>query len=245
MAVSGISTTGVSALADATVEAAVSGSDYRSQLSMLLPRGKSWTRELTSNLQQLLSGAARTFDRIHVRGNELLEEMDPRTARETIGDWERITKPYGNEEPPTDLAERRAAVTSVWTSRGAWAGGPSLTFFASLATTFGYQLTIRRFHRQPFKCTSKCTDNLNTARAGWYYVWEFIVLSNGEARDAVFAGRIQQYALGHLAVTIAFPLLDPAAATFTRASTAVLKNPSRQLATALASGQRGDFYDGV
>jgi uncharacterized protein YmfQ (DUF2313 family) len=232
-------------LADGDDDDPPSGVDYRALLSMLLPRGKAWTREVSSVLQRLLGGVAMTFDRAHSRANQLLLEMDPRTADETIEDWERITQPYGTGDVPVDLADRQVAVTNIIVSRGGWAGGPSVTFFVSLASGLGFTLTIRRFHRRPFKCTSKCTDNLNTASAGWFFVWEFVALSLGAEKDALLQSQIERYAEAHLALTFAFPLLDSAAATFVRASVAVLTDPSSGTATALASGQRGELYHGV
>ena len=245
MAATGISSTGVGSSASATVIGAVSGRDYRALLSMLLPRGKAWTRQYGTVLQNLLAGAAGTFDAVHVRAAQLLAEMDPRTATETIADWERITKPYGEHEPPIDLATRRAAVASVWTSRGAWAGAPGILFFTTLLESLGYEVAFRRFHRKPFKCTSKCTDNLNTAQAGWYSVVEFIITNRGEALNALAVEQIERYAQGHLATAVAFPMLDVADSAFTRASTAVLRIPYGGTATNLASGARGEIFHGV
>ena len=109
-------------------------------LKRLLPpssydsNGAALTAELTAE------GAA--LDRAQWSADQILLEMDPRTASVTLTDWERV---YGLPDACVaaagivqSVSERRAALVSLVTLRG----GQTPAFFVALAAALGYSITI-------------------------------------------------------------------------------------------------------
>lgn len=133
---------------------------YGSHLAALLPPGAVWNLERNSTLRLLLAGIGDELDRVEARGADLLEESDPRTATETIADWERILS-LPDERVPTIsavLAERRVAVVQKLVGRG----GQSYAFFEVLCAACGWPLnTINLFPvlREGFRVDDRCFDS--------------------------------------------------------------------------------------
>ncbi len=109
---------------------------YARQLTQLLPRGPLWTTEAGSTLGKLLLGLSEELARIDARGEVLLDEADPRTADETLEDWERvlgITPPDGATEN-----KRRVAAAAKYVARG----GQTPSYFVALAASLGITATV-------------------------------------------------------------------------------------------------------
>lgn len=68
-----------------------SAADYLAQLQALLPPGDALTRELDTDLSNLLLALADEFARFDDRMELLIEEIDPRTTTQLIAEWERVT----------------------------------------------------------------------------------------------------------------------------------------------------------
>lgn len=148
---------------------ALSANDYLEQLQGLLPTGAAWPTEPTTALTKLLTGLAQELARVDARADNMLEESDPRTAYETLLDWEvdaglpdQCWILYGG----TSVESRRAALLMRITSRG----GQSVSYFIGLAALLGYpNASITEY--LPMTCSSNCNAYLNTATAGWAYAW--------------------------------------------------------------------------
>ena len=70
---------------DATVD------DYVSALLQLLPDGLFWRKlDDGTRLYHMLEGMAEGFVRLHNKGLDLIEEMDPRTATDMLENWEEL-----------------------------------------------------------------------------------------------------------------------------------------------------------
>lgn len=146
---------------------------YVRQLKALLPRGLLFFREANSGLSKLLSGIADELARVDGRATDLIEEFDPRTATETLDDWERflglpdedITSIPGTDE------ERRLAITAKLIRRG----GQTPAYFIGLAAACGYTVTIS-------DAVAGDVFRAGTARAGdllygitWVHTWVMTV----------------------------------------------------------------------
>lgn len=109
---------------------------YVRQLKALLPPGRLWNVEPDSNLSKLLEGIADELTRINARGVDLINESDPRTASETIAEWESVVgiPDLFVTTIPATLAGRRVAVTQKYVNRG----GQTDAFFRALALACGY-----------------------------------------------------------------------------------------------------------
>lgn len=111
---------------------------YGTMLEKLLPRGAVWDLEGDSELHALMLGAGDELKRIEDRGADLIEESDPRTATETITDWERMVGLPDDQVTVISavIAERRVAVTQKLVGRT----GQNLDFFQRLCRACGYPL---------------------------------------------------------------------------------------------------------
>lgn len=111
---------------------------YASQLLKLLPPGLLWNVESDSKLRATMLGVGDEFTRVQLRGVNLIDESDPRTASETLEDWERMLGLPDEQVPviPATFAERRIAITAKLVSRG----GQNYAFFETLCAAAGYPL---------------------------------------------------------------------------------------------------------
>ncbi len=143
---------------------------YSRTLKQLLPPGQIRDRiEADSVLSNTMIAAAGEFVRIDARGVDLGNESDPRTADETIADWERIVGLPDEQvtEIPATLALRRLAVTQKYVARG----GQSVSFFTGLALSMGYVVTLLK--TQVLRVGFRVSDRVYGA--GFAYSLEILV----------------------------------------------------------------------
>lgn len=117
----------------------LSADAYARQLKQLLPRGLLWHLEPESWLSKLLLAIADELARVDGRGEDLLDEWDPRTATETLDDWERVLGiPDGCVALADSVGERRRAVTRKVIAQG----GQSAAYYVALAAALGFEATV-------------------------------------------------------------------------------------------------------
>lgn len=139
---------------------------YGRQLRALLPRGAAWMAEAGTRLAQLLDGLATELSRVDGRAGALVDERDPRTAIETLADWERL---LGLPDDclltiPSAIAERQTLVALQAVSLG----GQTAAFYVELAARIGFTVTVTEFH--PFRAGDHCGDRCyGTA---WAFAWQ-------------------------------------------------------------------------
>lgn len=144
-------------------------------LKKLLPPGKLWNLLPESVLSRLFLAFGDELARVDIRGAALIEEMDPRTATETLGDWEAMLGLPDEDVltvPVTDT-ERRLAVVQKFIRRG----GQTPAYFLRLTEacgytgantiTEGYAATVFRYG------TSTMGEPLRDHH--WAHVWELNV----------------------------------------------------------------------
>lgn len=90
---------------------AIAAEAYARMMRGLLPRGRAWETRPGQFLFQLLLGAADELARVSLRVIALLDEADPRTAVETLPDYERNLRLTG----AGSNAQRQAAITELLT----------------------------------------------------------------------------------------------------------------------------------
>lgn len=109
--------------------------DYLAQLRALLPPGPAWSGEMGAEVDQVLQCLAPEFARVDARGDALLAEMDPRTVRELLPDWERVMGlPDTCLGPSQSFDDRRAAVFR----RMFEVGDARMAYYVQIAVSFGY-----------------------------------------------------------------------------------------------------------
>ena len=113
---------------------------YARQVKALLPPGSALHQESDSALSKVALAVGGELAHVEARGQDLLAEADPRTAAETLDDWERV---YGLPDAaistiPSSIEARRLAVTQ----KAVAIGGQTPAYFVSLAAACGYTATV-------------------------------------------------------------------------------------------------------
>ncbi len=132
---------------------------YVKQLKQLLPPGALWNLEQDSVLTASLEAIAEELARIGGRGVDLINESDPRTAEETIGDWERILGLPDElvTEIPGAVGDRRIVVVQKLLSRT----GQNYNFFFLLCAAAGYPLvSIELFAESVLRAGFRVSDRV-------------------------------------------------------------------------------------
>lgn len=111
---------------------------YVRMLATLLPPGPAFDN-LSPDLRACLEAIAEECARLDIRGKDLINETDPRTTTELIGEWETFLGLPDDRVLviPATLAERRLA---VWQKFVSLAEGQDYTFFENLFLACGYIL---------------------------------------------------------------------------------------------------------
>ncbi|WP_370556459.1 YmfQ family protein [Edwardsiella tarda] len=142
----------------------VTTDDYVSLLSALLPPGPAW-----NGSDPAILGAAPSLMRVHRRADDLMLEIDQRTTSELINRWERLCGlpdeciPAGTQT----LRQRQQRLDA----KVNLPGGINEAFYLSQLAALGKpDATITRYDKSTFKCTSTCTDAVNSTE--WRYYWQ-------------------------------------------------------------------------
>jgi uncharacterized protein YmfQ (DUF2313 family) len=156
---------------------------YRDQLSALFPQGAAWARDIGSAFDRLLGGVAQEFARIDGRAATLIEEVDPLTTLELLGEWERVAALPDSCAPSTaSIRDRQIAVARKISGLG----GQTPAFFVALAASLGVEVRIEEF--QPFTAGMRC--GLPCYSADWRFAFRVRVSSatetTGDLRFASF-----------------------------------------------------------
>lgn len=120
---------------------------YFQMFQGLFPPGQAWLIEKGSKMAAIVSVMAAEFSKVHARSDDLLRESDPRTALETLPEWE---TDYGLPDTCTGsedtIQERRNALLNKINAQG----GQSLGYFLGMAAMLGYDIRIEEF--RPMVC---------------------------------------------------------------------------------------------
>ena len=129
----------------------------------LLPPGWLLPRDADSGIAAVLGSWAGALADLEQLAAAMMDEVDPRTATATMGDWERVLgrDPCMADPATLSLSQRRAIAHQRWTARG----GSSIPYFLGLADALGYEITI--VEPKPFECgVSACGDTSALAHGG-------------------------------------------------------------------------------
>lgn len=112
---------------------------YRDQLKSLLPKGKFWTRAISSILHQILYGKADELARVDTRSDDLIQEAFTLRADETLSEHE-LDFGIDTEDIQviTSDSERRNQINAKLVATG----GQSKKYFEGIADSLGYDIVI-------------------------------------------------------------------------------------------------------
>lgn len=115
---------------------------WRDTLLLLLPRGSAFTRDPESGNGQWCQGLAEEWARVDARIDQLLTESDPSTTSELIDDWEiDWGLPSECTGPLVTLAERRQALLD----RIVNIPNQSRQTYVDRAAALGYTVTVTEY----------------------------------------------------------------------------------------------------
>lgn len=150
--------------------------EFELLLKELLPRGAAWSRE-EGRLSDLLGGLSVEPGRVHNRAVDFMSEVDPRSAAETLDEWERIA---GLPDPavgqPSTIDGRRKALHARVTAYG----GASPAYFIEIAAKLGKTITIEEPGLSLWRVGTSGVDEPITG-FGWAYTW----IVHGLTSDAI------------------------------------------------------------
>jgi len=142
---------------------ALSNTDYRQQLLALLPPSDVLDISDGSQLWSLLDAMSAELARVDGRADDLLRELDPRSASELLNDWEiELGLPDACAPLAISLVERRNAAHAKLTGRG----GQSIAYFTAIAESLGYYIEIEE--TRPFVIGSLAGEKLWATPFVWY-----------------------------------------------------------------------------
>lgn len=138
---------------------------YKKMLLDLLPRGRAWDRLPGSIAYDFIDAISKEFERVDARANQLIKEADPRSALETLDQWESfLGLPDECTGEQTTIEGRRQEILAKLTALG----GISRQYYIDLARALGYEITITEF--RPFRAgLSRAGDALTNG--DWIYAW--------------------------------------------------------------------------
>ncbi|MWP61037.1 YmfQ family protein [Gilliamella sp. Pas-s25] len=136
---------------------------YQRMVGNLLPYGPAWDKT-----EPILLSLALTLSKTHLRVDDLMREIDPRTTNELIDRYEQICglpDSCYSEESQT-LTTRRNRLDSKLNL----AGGINKDFYLQTLAINGYpDATITNYNNDVFTCESSCEDYLYDEE--WRYYW--------------------------------------------------------------------------
>ncbi len=145
---------------------------YLPMLLSLLPPGPIWEYEEGDDIYELLKALSYAYARIEARGQDLINEMDPRTTFELLSDWERVLDlPGTNPNPAITTQERRDAIHGLLLGFG----DPNRSFYEDLAEGLGYNAVVTQEQYSVWVPGSLVGNPLSQHE--WRYVWHLITQS--------------------------------------------------------------------
>lgn len=159
---------------------AFSHSAYVRQLRALLPPGLLWTVDQSSVLTKFLEALALELARIDGRAKDLVNEIDPRTATETLEDWERILSLPDERVTaiPATVDGRRVAIAQKYTSRE----GQNFAFYQRLVAACGHELvSITKYSGAVLRVGARCGNGVTYPDArcvgsNWAYAFRLQIV---------------------------------------------------------------------
>ena len=136
----------------------------------MLPNGRAWAKHVKSNLYKLILGISIEFVRFEKRILDAYDEMDPRTASETLPEWEDVFQSRNNcgDKTAQTINERRSLLLQREASRG----GSSAKYFIDAVSKLGFQAEIKNHNR--FRVGSRTGQRLNN-HDDWAFTWTLVL----------------------------------------------------------------------
>ena len=120
-------------------------------LMQLMPRGRAWPRETSSDLYQLILAIAARYRRAEFNSEKLLSEMRPESTLQLLSDWEEYLGLPDCSVIGDSVESRRVALVEKYHRKGGlWAAK-----IESLLAAFGITAIVEE--QFPHHCMRSCT----------------------------------------------------------------------------------------
>lgn len=139
--------------------------DFLRAFMSLLPRGRVWSRDVSSVQSRALLGLVTIYEDSTARTNQLLVDAFPGSTYELLPEWElTLGLPDPCAGPAPTIQARRAQVVARLTATG----GQSIPYFTGLAKSLGYEVTVTQF------MPSRFGKRFGTPFGGvdWAHAWQ-------------------------------------------------------------------------
>lgn len=141
--------------------------NYKNAIISLFPKGRAWSTEAKSFFHSLGKGISLSFERVHLRAEDLLRESDPRTCSETLEDWERV---YGLPEKcdvdnDFSLEKRFKVVNRAANFRG----DQRPKYFEDYVKALGFDCKVSEFHE--FRVDISSVEDPLSNGIDWVNTW--------------------------------------------------------------------------
>jgi uncharacterized protein YmfQ (DUF2313 family) len=148
-------------------------SPFARTLRQLLPPGVLWLFEADSILSKSILALSDEFARATGRALDLVEESDPRTATETLDEWERVLGLPDDTVTavPTTTAGRRLAIVQKLIRQG----GQNAAFYVALAAACGYSVTVHDDYGATLFRAGHGRSGSRCYGPAWAYTWRLDV----------------------------------------------------------------------
>lgn len=139
--------------------------DFLRAFMSLLPRGRVWSRDVSSVQSRALLGLVTIYEDSTARANQLLVDAFPGSTYELLPEWElTLGLPDPCAGPAPTIQARRAQVVARLTATG----GQSIPYFTGLAKSLGYEVTVTQFMPSRFgKCFGTPFGGVD-----WAHAWQ-------------------------------------------------------------------------
>lgn len=170
----------------------------------LLPPGVIWNTDRDATIKKVALAITDEFARIDARAQNLVEELDPRTAAETLPEWEQAVSLPDDQVPeiPATLPQRRVAVVQKLVGRT----GQNYAFYARLCGACGYPLVSITKHAVDMTRSGTARSGDRLSGTAWAYAITITVsaATSGALTHAQFEAVIRHATHSHITVVFVY-----------------------------------------
>lgn len=142
-------------------------------LQQLMPRGRAWSRESTSDLHKLVDSISPRYQRAENNAQELLNEMRPEATRQLLTEWEEyLGLPECLASNATFDARKAAVIEKNYRK-----GGLAVWQIQKLCEDLGFE--VEALEAYPHHCQRSCVSKLYPHRFRYLVLIKVKKIPNG------------------------------------------------------------------
>lgn len=142
-------------------------------LQQLMPRGRAWSRESTSDLHKLVDSISARYQRAENNSQKLLNEMRPEATQQLLPEWEEyLGLPECLSSNATFDARKAALIEKHYRK-----GGLAVWQIQKLCEDLGFEVEVSEAY--PHHCQRSCVDLLYPHRFRYLVLIKVKKIPNG------------------------------------------------------------------